>query len=110
MASPNNRALPHGATPSYICTGGGGVPLGYQQLTAAQLASAIGLTIPTGAVLALLQAELEAVRWRDDGTSPTSSIGMMLQPGQLPFVYTASLSSIKFIAAAADAVLNVSYY
>lgn len=110
MASPNNRNLPAGAIPSYLCTGGGAVPLGYQQLTAIQLETAQNLTVPAGAVLALLVAETEAVRWRDDGTAPTASIGMLLSAGLLPFVYTANLAAITFIAASAGAILNVSYY
>lgn len=110
MASPNNRNLPAGAIPAYLCTGGGVVPLGYQQLMAAELATAQNLSPPAGAVLALIVPEVEAVRWRDDGTAPTTTVGMLLSPGLLPFVYTADLSTIEFIAASSGAILNVSYY
>lgn len=110
MAAPNNRNLPAGAIPSYVCTGGGGAPLGYQQLTATQLASAIKLTVPPGAVLALIVGEVAAVRWRDDGVAPTASVGMLLPPNLLPWPYTSDLEAIEFIAATGSPLLNVSYY
>ena len=52
------------------------VPLGYCQLSATQLASAVGLAscsggIPARATLVAVQAETANVRWRDDGTAPT---------------------------------------
>lgn len=84
-----------------------GRPLGYEQITS--LASAAGLTPPTGARLALIQAETQAVRWRDDGTSPTGTAGMQLAAGS-SIEYDGNLSAIKFIEAAASAKLNVSYW
>jgi hypothetical protein len=83
------------------------VPVGYQQLTG--MSSATGLTVPAGAQFALIVAETQNVRWRDDGTNPTASVGMLLTTGTT-LVYEAGLSAIRFIAATAGAVLNVSYY
>lgn len=82
-------------------------PLGFEQID--DLSAAEPLTVPFGAGVALLQAESQAVRWRDDGVAPTSSVGMLLAPGET-FAYTGSLSAIRFIEAAGGAVLNVSYY
>lgn len=87
---------------------------GYQQLT---VDSAKGLTIPTTApdglnakpVFALIVAEGAAVRWRDDGTSPTASIGMPLAVG-VPLQYDGDLNKIKFIQQAATGIINISYY
>ena len=82
-------------------------PLGYQQITS--LSSATALTVPVGALVALIQAETQNVRWRDDGTNPTASVGMTIGVGStLP--YTGDLSAIKFIQATASATLNISYY
>lgn len=87
--------------------------LGYQQITS--LSSAAGLTLPvdiaTGANprIALIQAESQAVRWRDDGTAPTGTVGMRLAPGDF-IEYDGDLNKIKFIEEAASAKLNVSYY
>jgi hypothetical protein len=49
------------------------------------------------------------VRWRDDGTAPTASVGMPLAVG-VPLQYDGDLTNIKFIETAASAKLNISYY
>lgn len=84
------------------------VPLGYQQQTS--LASAVSLTnIPVGATFASICVDVAGVRWRDDGTAPTATIGMQIPAGTcLP--YSGTLSKIQFIQATAGAILNVSYY
>ena len=83
-------------------------PLGYVQITS--LSAAVGLgTVPDGARIALIHAEAKDVRWRDDGTDPTSTVGMTLVAGA-DFLYTGDFSAIKFIETAASAKLNVSYY
>jgi hypothetical protein len=92
---PNLQGKPAAALPAYLCTGGGGVPLGYQQISAATLASATNLTVPTGAVLAIIRCETANVRWRDDGTAPTASVGMPMTPTDEPFRYTANLAAIR---------------
>lgn len=90
--------------------------LGYQQL--GTLTSAVGLTVPardplTGmdmkANFALIVAETQDVRWRDDGTDPTASVGMLLKAGVI-FQYDGDLKKIKFIETTASAKINVSYY
>lgn len=81
--------------------------LGYQQIT--DLSAAAALTVPTGARLAVLVCETQAVRWRDDGTDPTASVGMPLATGVV-WTYPGDLSAIKFIETTASAKLNVSYY
>lgn len=90
-------------------------PLGYQQIT--DLSSAVGLTVPDGARVCLIQSENQDVRWRDDGGTPTATVGMVLHPVHDGSVrvsegmwYEGDLSSIRFIEKAAGAVLNVNYY
>lgn len=82
-------------------------PLGYQQITS--LGTAANLTPPAGATAALITVETAGVRWRDDGTAPTTSIGMPLSAGQ-SFTYYGSLSAIQFIAQSGSPVLDVAYY
>jgi hypothetical protein len=82
-------------------------PLGYQQIPSADLGSAVGLDVPDGATMALIAVSGASVRWRDDGTAPTSSLGMPVANGQ-EFQYSADLSAIQFIGA--GATLDVSYY
>lgn len=83
------------------------VCLGYQQITS--LSSAAGLTPPQGATLALIVPESQNVRWRDDGTNPTASVGMPIFVGA-SLSYDGDFNKIKFIEEAASAKLNVSYY
>jgi hypothetical protein len=82
-------------------------PLGYQQITS--LGSATALTIPTGARAAIIAAETQAVRWRDDGTNPTAAVGQPLASGA-DFLYTGKLSKLKFIEQTASAKLDIVYY
>jgi hypothetical protein len=84
--------------------------VGYQQITS--LASATNLIVPTatgGAVWALICVETANVRWRDDGTAPTASVGQPVSAGQC-FQYAGPLPSIQFIAQSGSPVVNVSYY
>ena len=85
----------------------GSKPLGFQQITS--LSAAANLTPPAGASFAVINPETQAVRWRDDGTAPTSSIGMLLAVGD-EFTYQGDLTKIQFIEVTSSAVLNVSYY
>lgn len=83
------------------------VPLGYQQITT--LSAAANLTVPVGATIAIIEVETQAVRWRDDGTAPTSTVGTPIAvAGTLE--YSGTLSAIQFIEQTASAKLNVSYY
>lgn len=86
--------------------------LGYQQIT--NLAAAVGLIVPNNPLngiptRAIIQAEAQAVRWRDDGTAPTTTVGMVLAAGT-SMVYDGNLSAIRFIESAASARLNVAFY
>lgn len=89
--------------------------IGYQQITS--LSAAAGLTVPVvdkngnkqQPTFALIIAEGKDVRWRDDGTNPTASVGMPLAVG-VPLQYDGDLTGIKFIEVAASAKLNISYY
>ena len=84
-------------------------PKGYQQLTS--ITSSTGLTVPSGATYCVVVVEANGVRYRDDGTAPTASVGMPLAVGQsVSFYGTTELAAVKFIQQASGAILNVSYY
>lgn len=91
------------------------VAIGYQQITS--LSSAQGLTVPqldkTGLnqrpTFALITPETQGVRWRDDGTDPTSTVGMPLAAG-VTLQYDGDLNKIRFIEQTGSAKLNISYY
>jgi len=85
-------------------------PLGYQQIT--NLSAAVGLTIPPGTKLILVQAEGQPVRWRDDGVLPTAAIGYPLTVGS-ELRYTGwgkAHPNLKVIEQVSGAKLNVLYY
>jgi hypothetical protein len=82
-------------------------PLGYQQITS--LVAATALTVPAGAIVALISCAGQPVRWRDDGTNPTAAIGYPLAVGA-ELEYTGQLNTIKFIETTATANLDICYY
>ena len=89
--------------------------LGYQQIT--MLSSATNLTVPATDVqglacrpsIAIITPESQAVRWRDDGTEPSASVGMPLAAGTT-LQYDGDLTKIQFFEQAGGAKLNISYY
>ena len=91
------------------------VCIGYQQIT--DLSSAVGLTVPEKdksglrqmPTIALITPYTNNVRWRDDGTAPTGSVGMPLAAG-VTLQYDGNLKAIKFINNGGSAELNISYY
>ena len=82
--------------------------LGCQQITSLSAAAPFA-SIPTGAKLATVTPEVQPVRYRDDGTAPTASIGPLLYPG-LVWSYSGPLASIQFIQTAASATIDVCFY
>lgn len=95
-------------------------PLGYCQITS--LSSAVPLitascstgSVPAGATMAEICVETAAVRYRDDGTAPTTSLGMLVSPsGTAPvcFAYAVTpLSAVSFIAVTGSPVIDLSFY
>lgn len=85
---------------------------GYQQLDTTALGSAVGLTVPNNATIALLQAEGAPIRWRADSVNPTATVGMLIDDGG-EVLYVASqsaLEALRFIRTTSGAILNVTYY
>lgn len=85
-----------------------GASLGFQQITGASAATA--LTVPAGACMAVIQVDTQNARWRDDGTSPTASIGMLIRTTDQPYIFAGNLGRFKIIEATSGSVINVSYY
>lgn len=89
---------------------------GYQQVNAAGTVAAFNLTLPAAPSLsptqptyAIIQAEAFALRWRDDGTDPSTSVGMIIPAGG-ELRYDGDLKKIRLINGAAGAIANISYY
>lgn len=81
-------------------------PAGHEQLTS--ITSATALTVPTGARVAVLQVEVAQARMRDDGTNPTTSVGMPIGAGET-YDYVGDLSKVKLIGSSGT-IVNVAYY
>lgn len=84
------------------------VPTGHSQVTSLSSAATVG-TVPAATDYAVIQVQDQQVRWRDDGTAPTATVGMLMSPGDV-LKYDGNLASLKFIEVAASAKLNVSFY
>lgn len=89
--------------------------LGYQQITS--LSGSAALTVPVvdanglsvKPTIAIITPEVAGVRWRDDGTAPTATVGMPLASG-VTLQYDGDLTQIRFIQQTAGAIINISYY
>jgi hypothetical protein len=89
--------------------------LGFEQITS--LSSAKGFqSLPAAATKVQVQVEGGQARVRLDGTSPTASIGELLEDGDRVTIgdddgkNNPALASVKFIQASGTVVLNVHYY
>ena len=92
-----------GVTPIYL----------YVSAGASQMALAVGtnttLTVPAGATLAEICVEGAALRYRDDGTAATASLGIPVAAGAC-FAYSGPLASLSFTAQSGSPTIDVSYY
>jgi hypothetical protein len=85
----------------------------FQQLTVT--GSAQGLpNIPARATRAVITVETDNIRWRDDGTAPTGSVGnFVMQTQSFELKSSASIAAfqvIKDTAATGTPVLDIAYY
>jgi hypothetical protein len=69
-------------------------------------ASASGLSPPANARFALITVSA-GMTWRDDGTAPTSTLGLALPTGIAPWLYAGDLTAIQFFG---TGNVNLSYY
>jgi hypothetical protein len=87
-------------------------PLGYCQLTSLNAAtnfSACSGGIPAGANVAWISVGSEAIRYRDDGTPPTASVGFPIAAGGTLF-YVGTPRLIQLIEQKASATVDVLFY
>jgi hypothetical protein len=80
--------------------------MGYQQITGSGVMT---LTPPAGATTALISVSANAIRWRDDGTNPTASVGMPVAVGQ-EWQYAGPLAALAIIAQSGSATIDIAYY
>lgn len=82
--------------------------LGYQQV--ASFSAATKWNPPAGTTLALVTPSTNAVRWRDDGTAPTATVGYPLAVGQELQYDSNGWGNMNFIPQTGSAVLDILYY
>lgn len=83
--------------------------LGYTQIT--NLSAAVGVgTIPAGTETVVLQAQTQNVRYRDDGTAASATVGMILVALTMYEFTVAQVASMSFFETAASGALNISFY
>lgn len=88
------------------------VSLGYCQLAsidASTLVSSCAGGIPAGAKYAYFVPEAQAIRYRDDGTAPTATVGQPVAVG-VSVLFGGNLSALRVISQTAGAKLNVLFY
>jgi hypothetical protein len=93
---------------------------GYQSSGNGQYAVAIAtnavttLTVPVGTAGAEICVETAGIRYTDDGSTPTSSVGIPVVPASstLPtcFQYFGPLNKMKIIGISGSPTIDVSYY
>jgi hypothetical protein len=90
-------------------TGGAGTLVASQSCTSSG-ASLTTIGPPNGANMVYLQAEAQNARWRDDGASPTTTVGMLLLTTQNPTVYNGPIQFWKVINATAGTIIDAAFY
>jgi hypothetical protein len=89
-------------------------PMGFAQILMTsnpQTFAAAGVTVPTGARLAVMTVDSANIRYRDDGAAPTASIGIQLSSSATqPYEYSGDLTAVQFIAVSGSPLLNVAFY
>lgn len=83
------------------------VPLGYQAIAPT---SSTALTVPSGAAYALIVAEVQHVRYTDDGTTPTLTVGQLLKTTDPALWYAGDLQALRFFNDTAGGLIKVLYY
>jgi len=81
----------------------------FQQLTVST--TAVGLTVPLGAKIAVISIESEPLRYRDDLTNPTAAVGVLVNVGSSLIVCSNTLERVRFIrSGGSDSTINASFY
>lgn len=78
--------------------------------SAKTLAAAIDAAIPTGADHCEIQTATQTIRYRKDGTAPTTTVGTLLPTGTVITVRRGEFTNFKMIETATTAVVDIEFY
>lgn len=86
-------------------------PLGYEQLTVSTTAVPLA-SVPADAIRAVIGVEAQPMRYRNDETNPTASVGFLAKADATIELHSyKAIKNFKAIRSdATDSVLNVIYY
>lgn len=87
------------------------VTLGYCQVAVSTVVLiSASCPIPVGAQYARIKADTAAFRYRDDGTAPTTAVGMPVAVGELLDYDGGVLAGLRVVAQTGTSTLNIIYY
>lgn len=87
------------------------VPCGYWQAAVTTLTPvAVPASCGTNPQLAVIKAEAQAIRYRDDGTAPTTTVGQPIAVADAPIQYEGTITALQFIAQVSGGIVNVLFY
>jgi hypothetical protein len=85
------------------------VTFAFEQLTLSSAVSCCTGSVFLNAKRAVIDVETNNVRYRLDGTSPTSTVGALLGVGDQMVVWGEDIHSIQFLAVSSNATLDIHY-
>lgn len=83
--------------------------VGRQTITGLSTTTPATLTVPNGAVSAMIQADGGTVRLTLEGTAPTATLGFKVEDASFFYVDT-PLATVKLLAAAASTNVQIAYF
>ncbi len=114
MSYPNKQNMGAGAIPVWFPGGGAPVPPGsaiVEYVQVEDLSSAVPLTAPEGADVAVVQVNAGIVRYRRDGVAPTGDVGMLLYATGPNVAFYAPFDDLEFIQkTGSTASLNIEWW
>ena len=89
--------------------------VGSEQITVDGTTGGVSMTVPTAANKAVITVRTAPIRYLDDSTAPTATLGHVLEPGdRLTYMdadYKKALSQFRAIrTGSTSGVIDVSYY
>lgn len=89
-------------------------PKGFRTLAISTVAKSLSEAtggIPSSAIRAIISVATDAIRWRDDGTAPTASVGIYVAANaSIELPSREAILAFQAIRVTNDATLNIAYY
>lgn len=82
--------------------------IGYDRDSTISTATAFA-SPPAGATAVLIQAETQNIRVTCDGTTPTSTVGLLVKTTDTGVVITGDIAKLKVIEVSASAAVSLTY-